>query len=254
MTISVRVAYPEQVNELYEDRLKPFIVLGAVEVAFLSPEFFIKNVVVNNVISAVEKFSLKVSSIHLPHVNLNIPQDSKLVFEKSFLLAKGLKTRHLIIHPSKGDSSSVRKRIEKEITPQLENQDVYLCWETFESKKRLFGGIEGLFNFSKKQKRHKICFDFSHVHVGQYKLLELLKQYKQEIAVFHVSNRMTQENKIIQHLPMWEHTFPEGKADLDFEPIIKLLKQSNPKVDFVLEYLFDYHKFLLRDALKLKFF
>jgi len=96
MIISVRVAYPEQVNEPYEGRLKPFITLGAIEIAFLSPEFFIKNVVVNNVISAIEKFSFKVSSIHLPHVNLNIPQDSKLVFEKSFLLAKEVETKHLM--------------------------------------------------------------------------------------------------------------------------------------------------------------
>ena len=122
-----------------------------------------------------------------------------------------------------------------------------MCWETFESRRRIFGGIDEMFKFCKDSLCHRICYDFSHIHKEQEKILEELKENIDIIKIFHMSNRI--QNSIKQHYPVY---YTEEKMALKFDKILSFLGQIKFRGHLVLEYLPQFRSQLLQDGLKLK--
>lgn len=172
MKFSVRVSYPESGKYNW---FEAYNVLGFVEVAFLDPELFI-NVELKDIIMPFEKTNIKASSIHFVQFNLSKHDLFLKVFNKTAKIAGLLNCDLIVIHPSMGKYEAVKRFLSEKIDPVLEREGLYLCWETFESRRRIFGGIDEMFKFCKDSLCHRICYDFSHIHKEQEKILEELKE------------------------------------------------------------------------------
>ena len=146
-----------------------------------------------------------------------------------------------------GKYDQIRSFVNKKIDPVLKREGLYLCWETFESKRRIFGGINNMFEFCKDNNVHRICYDFSHVHKEQEEVLRDIKENIDIIKIFHLSNRIQDSTK--QHYPVY---YNEEKVALDFDKVLSFLRKIEYKGHLVLEYLPQFHPQLLPDGLKLK--
>ncbi|MCB4791693.1 MAG: sugar phosphate isomerase/epimerase [Elusimicrobia bacterium] len=245
MKISIRAAYPENGNYDWAQSLKIYEEIGFVEVAFVNPELFLK---LDNkeVIKPFASLNIKVSSLHLPHFSLvNLALFSE-IFKKATDLAKLLDCQDLVIHPSFGKARSIENFIKDEIDSVLEKNGLCLCWETFESKKRVFGGLDPVAQYCQGTQNHGICFDFSHVHKEQKEVIATIDRYLPLIKVFHVSNRI--KDTIKQHYPIY---YDKEEAALDFKEIFTFLKGKQYEGHLVLEYLYEFHDQLLPDAISL---
>jgi len=246
MKFSVRVSYPESGKYNWFEAIEVYKAIGFVEVAFLDPELFI-NLELKDIIMPFEKTNIKASSIHFAQFNISKLDLFLKVFNKTAKIAGLLNCDLIVIHPSMGKYEAVKRFLSEKIDPVLEREGLYLCWETFESRRRIFGGIGEMFKFCKDSLCHRICYDFSHIHKEQEKILEELKENIDIIKIFHVSNRI--QNSIKQHYPVY---YSEEKIALDFDKILSFLKQNEFKGHLVLEYLPQFHSQLLQDGLKLK--
>ena len=194
-----------------------------------------------------EKADIKASSIHFAQFNLSKLDLFLKVFSKTAKIADQLDCNHIVIHPSMGKYDQIRSFVNKKIDPVLKREGLYLCWETFESKRRIFGGINNMFEFCKDNNFHHICYDFSHVHKEQDEILRDIKENIDIIKIFHLSNRI--QDSVKQHYPVY---YTEEKAALDFDEVLSFLRKIEYKGHLVLEYLPQFHSQLLPDGLKLK--
>lgn len=246
MKFSVRVSYPESGKYNWFEAIEAYKAIGFVEVAFLDPELFL-NVELKDIIMPFEKTNIIVSSIHFAQFNLSKLDLFLKVFNKTAKIAKSLNCDLFVIHPSMGKYEAVKRFLSEKIDPVLEKEGLYLCWETFESRRRIFGGIGEMFKFCKDTRYHRICYDFSHVHKEQEKILEDLEENIGIIKIFHLSNRIKESIK--QHYPIY---YSEEEMALDFDNILSFLEKIEYKGHLVLEYLPQFHSQLLSDGLKLK--
>jgi sugar phosphate isomerase/epimerase len=242
---SVRISYPENGKYDWLEAVRVFEKVGFIEVAFFNPDLFLK-VDVGKIIGPFAKLNIKTSSLHFAQFSLvNIDLFAK-VFHKTIKIAKPFGCDSIVIHPSMGKLKAIANFLKEGIDPILEKEKIYFCWETFESKRRIFGGLESLANYCKNAQYHRICYDFSHIHKGQQEVLEDLEKYLDLIRVFHISNRI--KGSIKQHYPVY---YQEDMA-LNFDEILTFLKQKNFNGHLVLEYLPQFHAQLSQDALTLK--
>jgi len=246
MKFSVRTAYPESGKYNCFESVKSYENIGFVEVAFLDPELFL-DANEKDIIMPFKKTSIEVSSIHFAQFNLLKLDLFLRVFDKIVKIADLLNCNLVVIHPSMGKYDQLKRFLNEKINPVLKRKGSYLCWETFESKRRIFGGIDNMFKFCKDTGPYCICYDFSHVHKEQSKILKDLKENIDIIKIFHLSNRKS--NSIKQHYPVY---YDEEKVALDFNQILSFLKKIKYEGHLVLEYLPQFHSQLLTDGLKLK--
>jgi len=243
---SVRVSFPE--NEKYDwfGAIKIFERVGFIEVAFFNSDLFL-GIDIGEIIKPFAKINLKVSSLHFAQFSLvNLDLFAK-VFHKTIRIAKCLDCNSIVIHPSMGKLKAMGNFLKKKIDPILEKEKIYFCWETFESKRRIFGGPENLANYCRNTQYHRICYDFSHIHKDQQEILKDLEKYLDLIKIFHLSNRV--KGSIKQHYPIY---YTQEDMALSFDEILTFLKQKNFNGHLVLEYLPQFHAQLLQDALTLK--
>jgi len=246
MKFSVRVSYPESKNYNWLEAVKTYKEIGFAEVAFLNPELFL-NAKLKDIIMPFEKTNIEVSSIHFAQFNLSKLDLFLEVFNKTARIADLLNCKHIVIHPSMGRYNQIERFLNEKINPILKRKELYLCWETFESKRRIFGGIDNMLKFCKNTCYHRICYDFSHVYKEQEKILQDIKENIDIIKIFHLSNRL--RDGIKQHYPVY---FTEEEVSLDFNKILSFLLKIKYKGHLVLEYLPQFHSQLLPDGLKLK--
>jgi sugar phosphate isomerase/epimerase len=246
MKFSVRVSFPESGKYDWFEAVKTFQNIGFVEVAFLDPELFLK-ADIKEILKPFKKINIKASSIHFAQFKLSNLDLFSNVFNKTTEIAKSLDCDLIVIHPSMGKYEAIKKLLKERIEPVLKKEELYLCWETFESRRRIFGSIEGMFDFCKNTRAHRICYDFSHVHKEQKDILRDLRENINNIKIFHISNRV--KNSIKQHYPIY---YPEEEMALDFDKILSFLAQIKYSGHLVLEYLPQFHPQLLPDGLKLK--
>jgi sugar phosphate isomerase/epimerase len=246
MDFSVRVSFPE--NEKYDwiEAMKIFERVGFIETAFFNSDLFLK-VDVGKIVKPFAQLNIKVSSLHFAQFSLVNLDLFARVFHKTIRIAMSLDCDSIVIHPSMGRLKAIANFLEKKIDPVLEKEKIYFCWETFESKRRIFGGLENLANYCRNTQYHRICYDFSHIHKNQQEILEDLEKYLGLIRVFHRSNRI--KGSIKQHYPVY---YTQEDVALNFDEILTFLKQKNFNGHLVLEYLPQFHSQLLQDALTLK--
>jgi len=246
MKFSVRVSFPENGKYNWFEAVKAFQNIGFIEVAFLNPKLFLK-ADIKEILEPFKKINIKASSIHFAQFQLSNLDLFSSVFNKTIEITKLLGCDSIVIHPSMGKYEAIKKLLKERIEPVLENEELYLCWETFESKRRIFGSIEGMFDFCNSTRFHRICYDFSHVHKEQEDILNDLKENINNIKIFHISNRV--KNSIKQHYPIY---YSEEEMALDFNKIFTFLKRKGFTGHLVLEYLPQFHSQLLPDGLILK--
>jgi len=246
MDFSVRVSFPENKKYDWLEAIKVFERVGFVEVAFLNSDLFLK-VDIGEIVKPFAQLNLRASSLHFAQFSLvNLGLFAR-VFHKTIKIAKSLDCDSIVIHPSMGRLKAIGNFLEKKIDPILEKEKIYFCWETFESKRRVFGGLENLANYCKDTQYHRICYDFSHIHKDQQEILEDLEKYLDLIRVFHISNRI--KGSIKQHYPVY---YIQEDTALNFDEILNFLTRKNYYGHLVLEYLPQFHSQLLQDALTLK--
>ena len=231
MKFSIRTSYPENGKYNWFEAVKAYEEIGFVEVAFLNPELFLA-VNEKDIIMPFEKANIEVSSIHFAQFNLSKLDLFLKVFSKTVRIADLLNCNIIVIHPSMGKHNQIKSILNEKIDPVLKREGLYLCWETFESKKRIFGGINNMFEFCKDTRFHRTCYDFSHVHKEQEKILEDIKENIDIIKIFHLSNRI--KDSIKQHYPVF---FSEEKVALDFDKVLSFLRKTEYRGHLVLEYL-----------------
>lgn len=248
MRFSVRLSYPENNEYSWDEALQGYTDIGNIELAFYSTELFLRNVRLEDILDPFRKIPTEVSSIHMAHVGITDFPLFELVFKRTVEIAKEVRCRYIVVHPSKGSLDEVIDFIENTITPVLNHEKIFLCWETFASKKRFLSGVNGIGKFCHGRQWHRICYDFSHIHSEQDVVIKEVSKYLEYIKVFHLSNRISSQN--IQHLPIFHSG--GGKLDLDFLPILRFLKEKDYSGIMVLEYLPEFHSQLIEDALFLK--
>lgn len=243
MNFSIRLSYPENNEFDWGNTVRQYAGAGKIELAFYSTELFLRNVKIEEVLEPFRKTPLEVLSVHMAHVNITDFPLFELVLDKTAQIAKAFNCDRIVVHPSKGELKNVSSFIEAAVDKVLSHEKIYLCWETFTSKKRFLSGINGIAEFCHGKHWHKACFDTSHVHDDQEVLVKQILKYLEYIKVFHISNRIKDEK--IQHLPLFHRGV--GDLDLDFLPILKLLKDKGFGGPVVLEYMPEFHSQLLED-------
>ena len=125
------------------------------------------------------------------------------------------------------------RTLDEEITPILEDHGVILCWETFINEHRLFRNPYEIYRFCVRRDFYGMCCDFSHIPDVQGQIVRQIREFKDFILVYHVSNReKTSEvrEKPLNHIPIFSE-----KGILDFHKIFNVdLINSNSSL--VLEY------------------
>lgn len=245
MQISVRVSYPEDARYDWSIALKEYEEIGSVEVAFYLPEPFLKNVSLERVVEPFKEIKLRVPSVHMAHARITEPYIFERVLKKTIEIAKSLDCNLIVAHPSYGSLNQCRDFIDGIVDPLLNEHKIFLCWETFSSKKRFLSGIKGIVDFCRNREWYKACYDFSHLHYEEEKVFEDIENYLDYIKIFHVSNRV--KEKKLQHLPIFSEE-AEHNLDLDFHKILDYLNQKEFSGSITLEYLPQFHDYLRPDA------
>lgn len=246
MQFSVRVSFPESGKYDWLGAVRVFEKVGFIEIAFFNPELFLK-IDAEKVIEPFTELGIKASSLHFAQFSLvNLDLFTK-VFYKTIKIVKSLECDSIVIHPTMGKYRTIENFFKEKIDPVLKKEKIYFCWETFESKRRIFGGLENLTNYCKDTSYHRICYDFSHIHKDQKETLKDLEKYIDLIKLFHLSNRVG--GSIRQHYPIY---YVQEDMALNFDEIFSFLKQRNFDGHLILEYLPQFHSQLLSDSLKLK--
>ena len=241
MNISIRVSFPENGGYDWTEALKEYEAVGSVEVAFYMPQSFLNNVNIEDVVAPFKNLKVRCSSVHMAHARITEPFIFEPVLRRTIGIARALDCNIVVAHPSFGKLEQAESFIGGAVSPLLEKNAIFLCWETFSGKRRFLSGIEGIAAFCRERSCYKACFDFSHIHEKQEKLLEDINKHFDLIYVFHMSNRIV--DRKLQHLPIFHED-----ADLDFHRILQFLKRRGFSGRIVLEYLPEYHSFLAKDA------
>jgi sugar phosphate isomerase/epimerase len=241
ITLAVRAAYPERGEYDWEESLRPFVEVGAVEVAFVDPYLF-QGVQVRDVVAPFSRLPLKASSVHMAHVRLTESEIFMETLEKTVWIAEALGSPLIIVHPSRGQPPN-EGFFTKSVDPLLERAGVLLCWETFSSRRRFLSGIEGIAAFCEGRRWHAACYDTSHLLKPQEEVIADIKLYSQSIKCFHLSNWARDRGELGQHLPL---RHPGG--ELDFGGVLSAILESGFSGAITLEYLKEYHQHLLEDA------
>lgn len=244
MNFAVRLSYPENNDYDWSEALRQYAGAGRIELAFYLTESFLRNVKLEEVIEPFKNIPLSVTSIHMAHVKITDFPLFELVLKKTIEIAKPLNCHDIVVHPSKGQLKDVKDFIGNTIDKMLNREKIFLCWETFSSKKRFLSGINGIAEFCHGRQWHKACYDFSHIHDEQEIVMKQISKYLEYIKIFHISNRISVQK--VQHLPLFYSG--AGKLDLDFMPILKFLKEKDYNGTLILEYLPEFHSQIVEDA------
>ncbi|MFQ5815339.1 MAG: sugar phosphate isomerase/epimerase family protein [Candidatus Hydrothermarchaeaceae archaeon] len=215
--------------------------VGRAEIAFRQLEPF-EELRVEEFLKPFGGLDLNVNSIHMADVMITDPCVFLCTLKKTIGIASRLGCDKIIAHPSRAKLEEVEGVIDSEVTPLLEGNRVFMCWETFEGKGRFLSGIGEIMDFCKERKWHAACYDFSHLPEGQDEMISDIQYYLAFIKVFHASNRESRK----RHLPLFDG------GDLDFVLILDEIKNAGYDGPITIEYLAEFHNRLPLDALRVK--
>ena len=240
--VGIRASFPEEKGYDWFNFLKSLEIVECIEVAFYRPEVF-RKINIDKIVNPFEQLKIKVSSVHMAHEKITKLNEFFETLIKTITIAKRLRCKNIVIHPSNAKLENIKGFIEQKINPLLEKEDIYICWETFAGKRRFLSGIEEIIKFCKAHSRYFACYDFSHLHKPQESVISEIREYLNFIRIFHLSNWSEQR----QHLPVFSE-----EGSLNFKIILQALKQEEFKGNFILEYLPEFHSELIKDCLEVK--
>lgn len=212
------------------------------EVGFYQTEAFLEKVDMDVVVAPFHTLPLKVATVHMAHARITEFQTFEAVLTKTVAVARSLDCRSIVVHPGNGRLKQVEGWITANIDPLLAAAGMVLCWETFAGRRRFLAGIDQIAALCEQREQHRAYYDTSHLHKPQAELLADVENYDKVIGCFHVSNRSQRLGQ--QHLPL-QH----AEGDIAFEGFLMTVAGSGFEGPIVLEYLSEYHKHLLPDAL-----
>jgi len=238
--VAIRAQYPELGKYNWYNSIKPFKVIDNIELAFHSPDNFMRFVEPDAVIYPIKDLEIGVPTIHMAHTAIGNFGLFMEVLVKTANIAKELKCKNLIVHPTNARLKDVISKIENVVTPLLNEWDIDILWETFLSKRRFLGAFEPLGEFCREHLRHYICFDIVHMqrHCTEDILLDI-SRHENYIKSYHFSNWHSKPFK--QHLPINEGIY-------DCNRILDNLIRLKFDGTITLEYLPEYHNQLVEDA------
>ncbi len=249
MRFAVRAAYPEEGGRGWDDIIRSFEPVGWVEVAFANPGLF-ESVPVEAVVEPFETSSVRAAAVHMAYAKVSDLRQFERTLSRTLEIADRLAVRHIVAHPNRGRLSDVLSFLDGEISPLLRSSDKILCWEVFDNRRRILGGLKEVVAFCRERQNFRACYDFSHVNGSQSDVESEVLEYLDWIAHFHVSNRVRAGR--IQHLPVfWNEEAGDFGRDLDLESILRLLAGEGYAGTVTLEYQSQFDSRLVPDALRL---
>lgn len=209
-----------------------------VELAFVDVQEFLdtKNYLY---VDRIKEIGVDVVSIHAPHFKILDP-DIKRIWYKLIHLAKQLKVEHIVFHPSYGNFFDNAVAQNLSFINNLTKRFTIVCVEKFGSKRRIISSYENFLRLRSFFDNLYCCYDFSHVIGNEY----TVEAYLPFTKSLHVSNRKGENT---QHQRLFDKT-----CDLDYNLIIQNLKRNCWDGILVLEYMKEFHEYLVEDAQRLE--
>lgn len=249
MRFAVRASYPEENHAGWEEKIRSFEPVGCVEVAFANPGLF-ESISLERVVEPVKTSSIDVAAIHMAYARVVEKRQFRQILRRTIDLADELDVRYIIAHPNRGRLSDVLSFLDDEISPLLEKRGKILCWETFESKRRVLHGLEGIVSFCGDRPAFRVCYDFAHTFGMHDQVEDEIIRNLEWIHHFHLSNRVRAGR--IQHLPVfWNEEAGEFGRDLDLLALLRRLAEEGYSGSVTLEYMPQFYSHYVPDALKL---
>jgi len=223
-----------------------------VEVAFFNVHEFFR-LRIGDIIREIKKRDLEVVTLHAPNAKIHRTEEFKIIIEDCCILANKLDCNSVVLHPcflkKKFTREDAIKILDEKITPILEDYGVTLCWETFINEHRLFRNPHEIYRFCAVRDFYGMCYDFSHIPEDQNHVIRQIREFKDLIFVYHISNRENIDKSVekpLNHIPIFSKT-----GVLDFHKILNgdLL---NSKSSLVLEYRKEFSWKLKEDLESLK--
>ena len=236
MRFGVRCDFPDFFEDIRE-----------IELAFFSVQDFLK-LRIGDILKEVKKRDLEVVTIHAPNAKIHRVEEFKIIIEGCCILANRLGCNTIVLHPcflKRGLTREDAVRIlDEKITSILEDYGVTLCWETFINEHRLFRNPYEIYRFCAKRDFYGMCYDFSHIPDDQDQIVRQIREFKDFILVYHVSNREKTGGATgtpLNHIPIFSE-----KGILDFHKILNV-DLINPNSSLVLEYRKEFSRKLKED-------
>jgi len=237
LRVGARCEYPKFLEDVRE-----------IELAFFKVADFLK-LDINEIIREVsEERNRDVITIHAPNAKVHRFREFMDVIKRCCVLANAFDCESIVLHPCFIKRKIRRDRVfyllKSVVEPMLDEHGVYLCWETFMSKDRLFRNPHEIFEFCRNSDRFRMCYDFSHIPLSSEETLAQVREYRDVILVYHVSNREwghAGKSGGLNHIPIFDK-----RGVLDFKKILNF-EVLNRNASLILEYREEFHCFLKVD-------
>lgn len=241
MRFGVRCDFPNFFEDIRE-----------IELAFFNVQEFLK-LKIGDILKEVKKRGLEVATIHAPNAKIHRIEEFKTVIERCCNLANKLNCNTVILHPcflkKKFSREDAIRVLDDEITSILEDYMITLCWETFINENRLFRNPYEIHKFCVERNLYGMCYDFSHIPNDQDYIIKQIKEFRNLIFVYHISNREKANKtaeKPLNHIPIFNE-----KGVLDFRKILNT-DLINSSSSLILEYRRKFSEKLKEDLELLK--
>ena len=243
MKVSIRAQYPATGKYDWREALEALAPIRDIELAFHSPDNFVRFVELEKVIGPIMDLGLDVPTIHMAHARLSNLGLFIPVLVGTLRIARAVDCRNIVLHPNYGTPKDLDTLIDHAIIPLLEDYDCNLLWETFSGKRRVLTAWEQLAAFCQRHERNHICYDICHMQRETAdEVIEDIETYWHLIKGFHFSNW--------QPLPFKQH-LPLNTGVLDYGKIARHLRLVDFEGNVTLEYMPEFHGQLVADAVHL---
>ena len=243
MKVAIRAQYPATGKYDWREALDALAPVKYIELAFHSPDNFVRFVDLESVVGPIMDLNLGVPTIHMAHASLTNLGLFIPVLIGTLKMAWELNCRNIVVHPSRGEVKGMDVLFWQAIIPLLEDYNCDILWETFSGKRRILTAWDELAKFCECYRRNSICYDICHMQRrSASEVVDDIETYWSLIEAFHFSNWSSMPH--MQHLPL-------GDGILDFNSIVKHLKWRDFQGSITLEYLPEFHDRLVPDALRL---
>lgn len=207
----------------------------SIELAFWDEQWFLKTDI-TQLKQSIDYHKLEVASIHAPAFRM-LRGDTVWPWCKLFEIARMLGVTHIVAHPPFGKFREFADSLPELCSFMSYFGELRICWEKFSSKRRVLSTFEEFSEIMNLSPKFGYCWDYSHVDGDEGEI----EPYLPFTPIIHVSNTNTEGNLRHQRL------FISGQR-LNYNIVLKVLKDNNWTGLLVLEYMKDLHEYLVSDA------